>query len=387
MPPASRRSEQQDWFSAAEVAHAAGVPTRDVVELLRQNGLIAGRSASIARDDAVRLVRRLRPRAHDAIPSSDPKRVTLLPDKRRRSAVSLVASGGLHAALVLGFIFITSLGWLNANDTEQAILHPQPVHLVFLMTPGPGGGGGGGGARMPDPPARAERAAPIKFVKRVSSPVPPVRRTPPPPRPVIADPPKHVDPPKVEPPKIEPPKIDPPKVETAPVEPPKVSPPTQSVQAPVLPAPADASDKAGLLNRSPQPAASSGPGTGGGIGTGAGPGLGEGRGSGIGAGSDGGTGGGPFKPGAGIEPPTLLREVKPAYTDEARRRSIEGNVQLEIVVRRDGSVANLRVLRSLGAGLDQKAMDAVRQWRFTPARRQGVPVDVVVEVSVEFSLR
>jgi len=79
--------------------------------------------------------------------------------------------------------------------------------------------------------------------------------------------------------------------------------------------------------------------------------------------------------------------VKPAYTDDARRRSIEGNVVLEIVVRRDGSVGNLRVLRSLGAGLDEKALDAVRQWRFGPARRQGAPVDVVVEVSVEFSLR
>ena len=60
---------------------------------------------------------------------------------------------------------------------------------------------------------------------------------------------------------------------------------------------------------------------------------------------------------------------------------------LEIVVRRDGTVSNMRVVRSLGAGLDQKALDAVRQWRFGPAKRQGVPVDVVVEVSVEFRLR
>jgi periplasmic protein TonB len=382
MPPASRSSAQQDVFSAAEVAYAAGVPTGAVVELLRRNGQFAGRSAYIARHDAVRLVRHLRGRASNAVPASDERRINLLPDKRRRSAVSLVASGGLHVALLLGFIFITSLGWLNANDTDQAIINKPPVHLVFLMTPGPGGGGGGGGARMPDPPARAERAAPIKFVKRVSSPVPPVRKTPPPPRPIVADPPKPVDPPKVEPPKIEPPKPEAPRV-----EPPKAPPPTQSVQAPVVPVPADANDKAGLLNPSPVSTASSGPGTGGGVGPGAGTGLGEGRGSGIGPGSDGGTGGGPFRPGAGIEPPTLLREVKPAYTDEARRRSVEGNVELEIVVRRDGSVANLRVLRSLGSGLDQKAIEAVRQWRFGPARRQGVPVDVVVEVSVEFSLR
>ena len=88
-----------------------------------------------------------------------------------------------------------------------------------------------------------------------------------------------------------------------------------------------------------------------------------------------------------LEPPVLLREIRPLYTDEARRRSIEGDVVLEIVVRHDGSVGDVRVRRSLGAGLEQKAVDAVRQWRFGPARRRGTPVDVVVEVSVEFKLR
>ena len=132
---------------------------------------------------------------------------------------------------------------------------------------------------------------------------------------------------------------------------------------------------------------SAGSGQGGSAGAGDGSGLGDGRGAGIGPGSGGGTGGGPFQPGAGIEPPTLLREVKPLYTDEARRRSIEGDVTLEIVVRRDGISWSPRVTRSLGAGLDERAVDAVRQWRFGPARRQGAPVDVVVEVSVEFKLR
>jgi protein TonB len=79
--------------------------------------------------------------------------------------------------------------------------------------------------------------------------------------------------------------------------------------------------------------------------------------------------------------------VKPDYTDEARRRGIEGDVLIEIVVRRDGSVGNVRLLQGLGAGLDQRAMDAVRQWRFRPAERFGTPVDVMVEVAVEFKLR
>ena len=60
---------------------------------------------------------------------------------------------------------------------------------------------------------------------------------------------------------------------------------------------------------------------------------------------------------------------------------------LDLVVKQDGSVGNVKVRRSLGGGLEQKAIDAVRQWRFMPAKRHGVPVDVVVDVSVEFKLR
>jgi TonB family protein len=112
-----------------------------------------------------------------------------------------------------------------------------------------------------------------------------------------------------------------------------------------------------------------------------------GPGGGIGPGSGGGTGGGPYQPGAGIDPPTLVKEIRPTYTDAARRQAIEGDVVLEIVVRSDGSVGNVRVRRTLGAGLEQKAIDAVRQWRFLPAKRHGTAVDVVVDVSVEFKLR
>ena len=64
-----------------------------------------------------------------------------------------------------------------------------------------------------------------------------------------------------------------------------------------------------------------------------------------------------------------------------------GNVLLEIVINRDGTVGEVSVRRGLGAGLDERAIDAVRQWKFAPARRLGVPVDVFVEVAVEFMLR
>jgi TonB family protein len=160
------------------------------------------------------------------------------------------------------------------------------------------------------------------------------------------------------------------------------------VFAPVQSVPADTLTQAGLRNLPPAPAKpSAGRGTGGGVGSGRGTGAGEGTGGGIGPGSGGGTGGGPYQPGSGVTAPTLVREVRPIYTAEARRRGIEGDVVLKIVVRRDGSVGNVTVIRSLGAGLEQKAIDAVRQWRFGPARRQGQPVDVLVDISVAFTLR
>lgn len=98
-------------------------------------------------------------------------------------------------------------------------------------------------------------------------------------------------------------------------------------------------------------------------------------------------GGGPYRPGSGVTPPRLLKEVRAEYTDTARRANVSGEVVLEIVVRRDGSVGDVRVMRRLGSGLDERAVQAVRQWRFAPSTLKGVPVDVIVEVGVEFKLR
>jgi protein TonB len=83
----------------------------------------------------------------------------------------------------------------------------------------------------------------------------------------------------------------------------------------------------------------------------------------------------------------LLREVKADYTEEARRRGLTGEVVLEIVVRRDGSVGDVKLLHGLDPGLNERAIQAVRQWRFVPADRMGAAVDVLVEVGVEFRLR
>jgi len=356
-----------ELFSAQEIAEAAGVPAIDVRRLI-EGGQVVAFGDFVVADEAARLVRYLTGRGSLADASRAP--LHLAPPPRRRGALSLAISGGLHVAFLAMFLLAAALGLLRAADSEETVDKPEAIKLVFQALPGPGGGGGGGGLKMAAPPSPAKIEAPK--IKKISSPVPPPRRTPPPPRPLFPPRPRPVDPPRIDP------------VVVAPPKPP--APPTPTVQAPVVQVAADPVNAAGLPNAKPAPP-SAGPGTGGGAGTGTGAGLGSGSGGGIGPGSGGGTGGGPFQPGSGITPPTLVREVRPTYTDEARRRTIEGDVVLEIVVQQDGKVGNMRVLRSLGAGLDQKALEAVKQWRFTPARRQGDTVDVVVEVSVEFKLR
>lgn len=132
---------------------------------------------------------------------------------------------------------------------------------------------------------------------------------------------------------------------------------------------------------------SSGPGLGGGIGTGQGRGVGEGDGPGLGAGEGGGFGGGVFEVGGGVSPPEILFRRDPVYSEDARKAQYEGTVVLEAIVRKDGSVDILRVLRGLGLGLDENAIAALKEWKFKPGMRQGVPVDVAVNIEVNFTLR
>ena len=240
--------------------------------------------------------------------------------------------------------------------------------MVFLTIPGPGGGGGGGGLRNPLPAPRVQRSG----AQRARVTVPDARPDPP----VAARRPPQPSPPA--PRAAERPRP----VERAP-EPL----PSETLVAPVAPARADDRDRVGVVEQARGVDDSAGAGAGGGTGEGRGAGTGGGLGSGIGDGAGGGTGGGPYRPGSGISPPRLLREVKAEYTDDARRRNLTGDVLLEIVVRRDGTVGDVTLLQGLGGGLDERAVQAVRQWRFTPARLRGEPVDVLVEVAVEFTLR
>jgi TonB family protein len=87
--------------------------------------------------------------------------------------------------------------------------------------------------------------------------------------------------------------------------------------------------------------------------------------------------------------PVLLHETKPNYTSEAMRARIQGVALLECVVLPDGSVGDVRVVRSLDVqfGLDQQAVNALRQWRFRPGMKDGTPVAVLVTVEISFTLR
>lgn len=321
-------------FTADEVARAAGVAVADVRAWLAAGQIrtIHG-TPYIAGADAIRVGRHLKTSGGAA-------------RGRYELVGAACASSAVHAALLAAVLWFSA-----AAASTEAVEEPPPTptRLVFIMTPGPGGGGGGGGLRSPLPPARAQRRAPER--RRVSVPA-------------VVEPVAPAPTPIVRPPE-----------------------PAPELNAPVVPAAADPREQPGVVERGEDVATSQGPGTNGGAGTGQGTGSGEGTGSGIGDGLGGGYGGGPFRPGAGIEPPRLLHEVKAVYTEEARRRSLTGDVLLEIVVRRDGSVGDVSVIRALGAGLEQRAIEAVRQWRFTPARRHGTPVDVIVEIAVEFTLR
>jgi TonB family protein len=132
--------------------------------------------------------------------------------------------------------------------------------------------------------------------------------------------------------------------------------------------------------------ASNGPGSGGGIGSGEGGGVGSGRGGGFGPGAGGGTGGGVFRVGGGVSAPTLISKVEPEYSEEARKAKYQGTVLLYVEVDPSGRAQNVRVVRSLGLGLDEKAIEAVRKWRFRPGYRDGRPVTVVATIEVNFRL-
>jgi TonB family protein len=131
---------------------------------------------------------------------------------------------------------------------------------------------------------------------------------------------------------------------------------------------------------------SNGTGSGGGIGSGSGGGVGSGRGGGVGPGYGGGIGGGAYRVGGGVSAPRTLYAPDPEYSEEARKAKYQGTVILWVVVGANGRVQDVRVQRSLGMGLDERAIESVKQWKFEPARKDGQAVPVQINVEVNFRL-
>ncbi len=133
-------------------------------------------------------------------------------------------------------------------------------------------------------------------------------------------------------------------------------------------------------------APSNGTGYGGGIGSGSGGGVGSGSGPGVGPGHGGGYGGGAYRVGGGVSAPKALYAPDPEYSEEARKAKYQGTVVLWLVVDASGRPQQIRIQRALGMGLDEKAIEAVKQWKFDPARRDGQAVPVMINVEVNFRL-
>jgi TonB family protein len=195
-------------------------------------------------------------------------------------------------------------------------------------------GGGGGGARQPLPASKGAPPASKQFVS------PPM---------IVTERPKLA--------------IDP------------------SVDAPVVPSAAPLGDLLGRLVNG-----SNGPGFGGGMGSGKGGGIGPGSGGGVGPGEGGGAGGGVFRVGGGVSAPVVIAKVDPEYSEEARKAKFSGAVLLSIVVDTEGRARDIHVTKSLGMGLDEKAIEAVEKWKFKPGMRAGVAVNVRATIEVNFRL-
>ena len=242
------------------------------------------------------------------------------------------------------------------NKDTTVFVNPSPIYLPIEGDGRDGGGGGGGGKQQPDPPAFGR----MPEQSRVQM-VPP---DPDDPKPLI------------------------------PAE--DLMSSAATVQMPID-LPVDTSMPIGDVTAPPNSSRSSGSGIGGGIGTGRGTGIGPGSGAGYGPGSGGGMGGGsgggigsgvgPYVVGNGVKAPVAIFQPLPAYTEEARKARAEGIVLIQAIIRRDGTVDSFKVIRGLGYGLDESAINTIAtKWRFRPGTLNGQPVDVQANIEVSFRL-
>src|SRR3954468_23927034 len=295
--------------------------------------------------------------------TSRPVKVREIWGQTQRPKTAAVGSLIAHA------LFFGLIAFAIMRPVKQAPQEPpkQLTHLIapplsdyipMQKDPGPsmaGGGGGGDHDIVQAPKGKLPKVAPEQFT-------PPVVIT-----------------------RNEAPKL--------PVEPTIVAPPKVNLPNTNMPTIGDPMAKlAGPPSNGVGSSAGIGSGAGGGIGSGAGAGLGPGSAGGGGgwAGSEpgrgGGSGGGVYRVGGGVSAPRLLVSPDPEYSEEARKAKYQGTVVVWLIVGPDGRPAKLKIQRALGMGLDEKALEAVKQWRFEPAKKDNQPVAVQLSVEVNFHL-
>jgi periplasmic protein TonB len=263
----------------------------------------------------------------------------------------------VHIALAALMIFvITKAPEPIDGQQDDVVMVTNPVYLPFEGDGRDGGGGGGGGKGEQAPPATGRMPETARFQ-------------------LVAPDPTDPQP-------------------LAPAE--DLMSATATVVMPID-IPQDPSLPIGDITAPPNYSRSSGPGSGGGIGTGTGTGVGSGKGPGVGPGSGGGMGGGsgggigsgvgPYVAGNGVSAPVAIVQPLPAYTEEARKARAEGIVMIQAIIRRNGTVDSFKVIRGLGYGLDESAIQTIAsKWRFKPGTLNGVPVDVQANIEVSFRL-
>jgi periplasmic protein TonB len=262
----------------------------------------------------------------------------------RASVLSLIVHGIAGSLLVFAFTYKPTVQVAEEKTPEHIVLYTPTDLLPMTPAPGPamqGGGGGGVQAKIEAPKGRLPKQAMVQLT-----------------------------PPAVEI-KNENPKLA--------VEPTVAVPTNIRLTNSTMPTIGDPVAKVAGP-------ASNGIGSGGGIGAGKGTGIGIGVGGGVGSGSGGGYGGGVFKVGGGVQAPVPVFKPDPEFTEEARRAKHQGTVILALIVGPDGRTRDIRVIRKLGMGLDEKAVETARQWKFNPALKDGKPVAVAINIEVDFTL-
>ena len=131
---------------------------------------------------------------------------------------------------------------------------------------------------------------------------------------------------------------------------------------------------------------SNGSGSKSGIGTGSDAGVGPGKGHGAGPGDEAGSGDGIFRMGRGVIAPRVIYQTDPEFSEEARKAKFQGNCVLGLIVDANGRPTNIHILNALGMGLDEKAIESVKGWKFEPGKKDGHDVAVEIAVEVDFHL-